>query len=152
MPQNDSCKDSYLCPITQAGPYFLAKAFPDTRFVSPVLDFTDGYAANAAMTDMAARELGASPELASQAWAVAVAAQTEAEYTLTEMGRQALAQALAAGKPAILLAGHSYNAYTPEASQSVGKKLSAWACLPFPRIALCHPAPVPRPGISPIRY
>ena len=40
MPQHNSCKDSYLCPITQAGPYFLAKAFPDTHFLSPVLDFT----------------------------------------------------------------------------------------------------------------
>ncbi len=48
------------------------------------------------------------------------------------MGRQALAQALAAGKPAILLAGHSYNAYTPEASQSVGKKLSSMGVLVIP--------------------
>ena len=125
MPQHDSCKDSYLCPITQAGPYFLAKAFPDTRFLSPVLDFTNGYSANAAMADMAVRELGASRELADEAWAAAVGAQTEAECALMEMGRQALAQALADGKPAILLAGHSYNAYTPEASQSVGKKLSS---------------------------
>ena len=125
MPQHDSCKDSYLCPITQAGPYFLAKAFPDTQFLSPVLDFTNGYAARPAMTEMAVRELGVSRELADEAWAAAVRAQTEAECALTEMGRQALAQALAAGKPAILLAGHSYNAYTPEASQSVGKKLSS---------------------------
>ena len=62
MPQNDSGKDSYLCPITQAGPYFLAKAFPDTQFLSPVLDFTQGYATNAAMTEMAVRELGVSRE------------------------------------------------------------------------------------------
>lgn len=132
MPRNNSCKDSYLCPITQAGPYFLAKAFPDTHFLAPVLDFAGGYAADAAMTDMAVRELGVSRELASQAWAVAVAAQTEAECTLTEMGRQALAQALAAGRPAILLAGHSYNAYTPEASQSVGKKLSSMGAFAIP--------------------
>jgi len=33
MPQQGSGKDSYLCPITQAGPYFLAKAFPDARFL-----------------------------------------------------------------------------------------------------------------------
>src|ERR1019366_6746065 len=71
------------------------------------------------------RELGASRELANEAWAVAVGAQTEAQCALMEMGRQALAQTLATGKPAILLAGHSYNAYTPEASQSVGKKLSS---------------------------
>jgi predicted CoA-substrate-specific enzyme activase len=132
MPQHDSCKDSYLCPITQAGPYFLAKAFPDTHFLSPVLDFTDGCGADAAMTDMAVRELGVSRELASQAWAMALAAQTEAEFALTEMGRQALAQALATGKPAVLLAGHSYNAYTPEASQSVGKKLSSMGVFAIP--------------------
>ena len=125
MTQHESCKDSYLCPITQAGPYFLAKAFPDTQFLSPVLDFTNGYADNSAMTEMAVRELGVSRELASEAWAVAVGAQTEAECALIEMGRQALAQALATGKPAILLAGDTYNAYTPEASQSVGKKLSS---------------------------
>ena len=125
MSQHNSCKDSYLCPITQAGPYFLAKAFPDTHFLSPVLDFTNGYSANAAMTDMAVNELGFSRELAEEAWAGAAHDQAEAECTLLELGRKALAQALASNKPAILLAGHSYNAYAPEASQSVGKKLSS---------------------------
>ncbi len=125
MPQRDSGKDSYLCPITQAGPYFLAKAFPDIQFLAPVLDFTNGYAANAAMTEMAVRELGVSRELANEAWAAAVGEQTRADCALIEIGRQALANALAADKPAILLAGHSYNAYTPEASQSIGKKLSS---------------------------
>jgi predicted CoA-substrate-specific enzyme activase len=125
MPQHSSCKDSYLCPITQAGPYFMAKAFPDSHFLSPVLDFTNGYAACTAMTEMAVRELGVSHELADEAWAAAVHDQTEAECALMELGRKALAQALASNKPAILLAGHSYNAYAPEASQSVGKKLSS---------------------------
>ena len=125
MPPHNSCKDSYLCPITQAGPYFVAKAFPDTPFFSPVLDFTNGYEASTVMTDMAVDELGVSRELADEAWALAVRDQTEAECALMELGRRALAEALAAGKPAILLAGHSYNAYAPEASQSVGKKLSS---------------------------
>ena len=39
---------------------------------------------------------------------------------------------MADGKPAILLAGHSYNAFTPEASQSVGKKLSSMGVLAIP--------------------
>jgi len=132
MPQHDSGKDSYLCPITQAGPYFLAKAFPDTRFLSPVLDFTNGYSANAAMTEMAERELGVSRELANEAWAAAIGEQTRADCALIEIGRQALQKALAADKPAILLAGHSYNAYTPEASQSVGKRLSSMGVLAIP--------------------
>ncbi|MFY9908419.1 MAG: acyl-CoA dehydratase activase, partial [Candidatus Sulfotelmatobacter sp.] len=125
MPQHNSSKDSYLCPITQAGPYFLAKAFPDTHFLSPVLDFSNGYAASTTMTDIAVDELGFSREVADEAWAAAVHDQTEAESALMDLGRKALAQAWAAGKPAILLAGHSYNAYAPEASQSVGKKLSS---------------------------
>ena len=132
MPQHDSGKDSYLCPITQAGPYFLAKAFPDTQFLSPVLDFTHGYSANAAMTEMAVRELGVSQDLANEAWAAAIGEQTRVDCALVEIGRQALAQARAADKPAILLAGHSYNAYTPEASQSVGKKLSSMGVLVIP--------------------
>ena len=132
MPQQDAGKDSYLCPITQAGPYFLAKAFPDIRFISPVLDFTNLPAASAAMTEMAVRELGVSRELANEAWGAAVGEQTRVECALVEIGKQALAQALATDKPAVLLAGHSYNAYTPEASQSVGKKLSSMGVLVIP--------------------
>lgn len=125
MPQHNSSKDSYLCPITQASPYFLAKAFPDTHFLSPILDFSNGYATSTSMSDMAVEELGFSRAVADEAWVAAVHDQTEADSTLTELGRKALAQALASHKPAILLAGHSYNAYAPEASQSVGKKLSS---------------------------
>jgi len=43
MPHPNACRDSLLRPITQASPYFLAKAFPGRRKLSPVLDFTDGF-------------------------------------------------------------------------------------------------------------
>jgi predicted nucleotide-binding protein (sugar kinase/HSP70/actin superfamily) len=132
MPQDNPCRDSYLCPVTQAGPYFLAKAFPDLRFLSPLLDFTRGYQASSALVEMAVRELGKPRALAEQAWAAAVRAQTEVERALGEMGQQALAQAVRAGKPAILLAGRSYNAFTPEGSQSVGKKLSSMGVTVIP--------------------
>ncbi len=125
MPQSNDCRDSYLCPVTQAGPYFLAKAFPEIRFLSPLLDFTKGYAASSALVEMAVRDLGTPRLLADRAWAAAVRAQTEAETALRELGQQALERAVAEGKPAILLAGRSYNALTPEASQSAGKKLSS---------------------------
>jgi len=125
MPHPNHCRESYLCPITQAEPYFLAKAFPGSRLLSPVLDFTHGYEGCSALIDTAVQELGVRREAADAAWAAAVTAQTAAERTLRELGTQALEAAIAAGKPAILLAGHSYNAFTPEASQSVGKKLSS---------------------------
>jgi len=125
MPHPNQCRDSYWCPITQAEPYFLAKAFPHSRLLSPVLDFTNGYDSCPALIDMAVAELGIGRAVAVGAWEAAVQAQTEAERTLRDLGKQALEEAIAAGKPAILLAGHSYNAFTPEASQSVGKKLSS---------------------------
>jgi predicted CoA-substrate-specific enzyme activase len=132
MPQPTACRDSFLCPITQAGPYFLAKAFPDIRFLSPLLDFTRGYAACPALVELAVGELGLPREVAQPAWDAAVRAQSAAESALRELGRQALARALRDGQPAILLVGHSYNAFTPEGSQSVGKKLSSMGLTVIP--------------------
>ena len=125
MLRANDCRDSYLCPITQAGPYFLGKAFPEIRILSPLLDFTNGYGATSPLVEMAVRDLGAPRLLADQAWTAAARAQTEAESAMLQLGQQALARAVAEGEPAILLAGHSYNAFTPEGSQSVGKKLSS---------------------------
>ncbi|MDH5668597.1 MAG: acyl-CoA dehydratase activase [Nitrospira sp.] len=132
MPHPNQCRDSYLCPITQAEPYFLAKAFPDCRLLSPVLEFINGYETCSALVDMAVEELGVMRESAVSAWKAAVQAQTDAERTLRNFGAQALDAAIAAGSPAILLAGHSYNAFTPEASQSVGKKLASMGVTVIP--------------------
>jgi predicted CoA-substrate-specific enzyme activase len=125
MPQPNPCRDSYLCPITQAGPYFLAKAFPEQRFLSPLLDFTEGYAASTALVEMAMRELGAPSAAADGAWAAAVQVQTEADNAMRALGQAALGRAIARGEPAVLLTGHSYNAFSAEASQSVGRKLAS---------------------------
>ena len=51
---------------------------------------------------------------------------------MQQLGQSALAQAIAANQPAIVLAGHSYNAFTPEGSQSVGKKLSSMGVAAIP--------------------
>jgi len=125
MPEREAWKETYLCPITQASPYFLAKAYPQIHLLSPLLDFSAGYAASSAMVEMAVNELGEARELAEQQWTAAVQAQTEAETAMQRLGQTALAKAIAANQPAIVLAGHSYNAFTPEGSQSVGKKLSS---------------------------
>ncbi len=143
MPHTNSCRDSYLCPITQASPYFVAKAFPQVRFLSPLLDFTKGYQASSAMVELAVRELGSPREQAEGAWTAAVQGQTKVERALGELGTRALGAAVAAGRPAILLAGHSYNAFTPEASQSVGKKLSSMGVTVIPADCLAPAAEGP---------
>lgn len=132
LPHVTPSHDCFLCPITQASPYFLAKAFRNLRFLAPVLDFAQGYAGSSALPEMAVKELGVAPDLAREAWTQAIRAQMDAEQALSELGRGALEAAIAAGKPAILLAGHSYNAYSPEASQSVGKKLSSMGIATLP--------------------
>jgi predicted CoA-substrate-specific enzyme activase len=132
MPRHDAGNESYLCPITQASPYFLAKAYPQIHLLSPLLDFSNGYAASSTLVEMAVSELGHARELAEQKWSAAVAIQTAAETALRQLGLAALEQAIAQGKPAIILAGHSYNAFTPEGSQSVGKKLSSMGVATIP--------------------
>ena len=76
MPAREAWKETYLCPITQASPYFLAKAYPQIHLLSPLLDFSDGYAASSALVEMAVNELGQTRELAERQWTAAVRAQT----------------------------------------------------------------------------
>lgn len=132
MPQANACRESFLCPVTQAGPYFLAKAFPAIHFLSPTLDFSQGYDAGSTMLKMAVEELGVDEEDAQRAWNLAVTAQTEAGQAMQNLGRTALEKALGSGAPAIVLAGHSYNAFSAEASQSVGKKLASMGVVAIP--------------------
>ncbi|HEY7217948.1 MAG TPA: acyl-CoA dehydratase activase [Candidatus Binatia bacterium] len=132
MPQHAAWKESYLCPITQASPYFLAKAYPQIHLLSPLLDFSEGYAACSALVEIAVNELGQSRESAERQWKAAVRAQTDAERELEQLGRAALELAIGANNLAIVLAGHSYNAFTPEGSQSVGKKLSSMGVAAIP--------------------
>jgi predicted CoA-substrate-specific enzyme activase len=132
MAQHGPCRDSFLCPITQASPFFLAAAFPEVRFLSPVLDFTSGYECGPEFEETVAREFGIRRERVRQAWESAKGAQTAVEGAMQEMGQQALDRALSEGKPTIVLAGRSYNAYAAESSQSVGRKLSSMGVATIP--------------------
>jgi predicted CoA-substrate-specific enzyme activase len=125
MPKSCVCRDSYLCPITQASPFFLAAAFPDIRFLSPVLDLSRGYDCGPELEELFAQEFGIRREAVGQAWEAAKNAQRAAERAMQELGQKALDRALLDGRPAVLLAGRSYNAYAAEASQSIGRKLSS---------------------------
>ena len=132
MPRVDPAQDCCLCPISQASPYFLAKAFGEVRFLSPVLDFGNGYARCSSLVQMAVEELGLPRELCAEAWTAAVNAQVAVELKLGELGSHALAEAIEKGEPAVLLAGHSYTAFSAEASQSVGRKLASMGIATIP--------------------
>ncbi len=152
MPQANPCRDSYLCPITQAGPYFLAKAFPEVRFLSPQFDFTNGYETSSALVEMAVRELGVDREWASQAWAAAVEAQNEAERALRELGRTS-ARTSRGRRPT----GHSARRPQLQRLHARGVAIGGKEALqhgnsrPFPPTAWCRSAKDRRPGTSPTR-
>ena len=125
MPNHEAGRDSYLCPITQAAPYFMSKAFPGVAFLSPVLSFAQGYETCTGLADMACEQLGVSRAAAAQAYGEAVQAQVRAEQAMQRLGQEALEAARADGQPTVILVGRSYNAFSPEASQSVGRKLAS---------------------------
>ena len=140
MPNPQAARDSYLCPVAQASPYVIAKAFPGATILSPVLDFANGYAAAEALVNLAELQLDFSRDLAQQAYQEAVDAQLQAEQAMRSMGELALKDALADGQPTILMVGRSYNAFPPEASQSIARKLASMGmrvipgdCLPQER-------------------
>ena len=141
MPNPLGARDSYLCPIAQASPYVIAKAFPEATILAPVLDFAGGYDSALGLIEMAESQLGVPRELAQEAYTAAVTAQLHAEESMLSLGQTALREALVDGRPALLLVGRSYNAFPPEASQSVARKLASMGvrvipgdCLPQERI------------------
>ncbi|HIQ21977.1 MAG TPA: hypothetical protein EYH34_12200, partial [Planctomycetes bacterium] len=125
MPNPRAGRDSFLCPVTQASPYFIAKAFPEVTFVSPMLNFAHGYETCDELVDAVSFQLDVPRTEAEAAYRQAVEVQEAAERRLRELGREALEEALADGRTTILLVGRAYNAFPPEASQSVGRKLAS---------------------------
>jgi predicted nucleotide-binding protein (sugar kinase/HSP70/actin superfamily) len=140
MPNPQAGVDSYLCPITQASPYFISKAFPSVTFLSPVLNFAHGYKACEELVELAIRQLDFPRPLAKRAYREAVKVQIKVERSMQTLGRKALTEALEDRKPTVILVGRSYNAYPAEASQSVARKLCSLGirvipgdCLPCQR-------------------
>ncbi|MHA2358434.1 MAG: acyl-CoA dehydratase activase, partial [Candidatus Heimdallarchaeaceae archaeon] len=90
MTKGEKWFDSTFCPITQASPYFITTAFRETNFLSPILDFADGYKAENSLIDIAVEELGQPPGLAKESYKKAVKIQEEVEEKFLELGRAAI--------------------------------------------------------------
>ncbi len=136
MPFGNEKYKSYLCPITQANPYIMNKAFEGVSFLNPVLDFVNGYEASDSMIKMAVNDLSCSKNDAEAAYSIAINVQMETERNLRSLGQKSLKSFLKADKPAIILAGRSYNAFPNESSQSVGRKLASKGILTIPHDCL----------------
>ena len=82
MPNPNAHPDSFLCPVTQSSPYFVSKVFPAAQFVSPLLNFAEGYQNCHGLIDAASCHWGSPRATAEQAYQEAVRVQLETERSM----------------------------------------------------------------------
>ncbi|MFV2014320.1 MAG: acyl-CoA dehydratase activase, partial [Candidatus Heimdallarchaeota archaeon] len=125
-------ENAYLCPITQASPFILKKAFSNVEFLSPSIDFIDGYESDNELISYFEREFNIPLNILQNAYLAAIGKQQSIEAEMMKLGKRALELAISEDKPAILLVGRSYNAFPNETSQSIGRKLSSKGIITIP--------------------
>ncbi len=137
--------DSTFCPITQASPYFAATAFKEPTFLSPVLDYADGYEADKGLIGMAVEILNQPKRLAKAAYVKAVTVQKEVEEEFLRLGKEAIDRLKRTDEIGILLVGRSYNAFPAETSLLIPKKLTSMgiSVIPFDFLEKTGDADIP---------
>ena len=126
---------SITCPISQGEPYYLGTAFKDHaayralkkagRILSPVIDFSKGYAAAEDAFLEAARALGRTVREGRQAYTAAVNAQKAVAEAVRQAGRKALEELESdPGAFGVVVFGRSYNAFVSEAHMGIPQKFA----------------------------
>ncbi|MHA2089920.1 MAG: acyl-CoA dehydratase activase [Candidatus Kariarchaeaceae archaeon] len=129
--RKDRMSRSFLCPVTQASPYIIKKAFDNPNILSPLLAFHEGYSKCTELIEVATT-LGVSKSHAVKAYKMACEVQLEIEAEMRKLGKHALKAAVESNKPSVLLVGRSYNAFPSEASHSMGRKLASKGIITVP--------------------
>ncbi len=125
-----------FCPITQALPYYIKKAFPEIpedKYLTPVVSFMYGIEkASESFIEMA-KMLGFSEREAINAFAIAYKKQTECFARFAELGKTALKEARKAKRPVIALLGRPYNAFTTDANMGIPRKYTTrgYSVIPY---------------------
>ncbi|MHA2033105.1 MAG: acyl-CoA dehydratase activase-related protein, partial [Candidatus Kariarchaeaceae archaeon] len=112
--------------------FILQKAFPDIEFITPSLNFLNGYEDCNEMIDYFTEKFNFRKDIVEQAYQAAVHEQLRIEHEMRILGSQALAEVIENGTPAIILVGRSYNAFPKETSQSIGRKLASKGIITIP--------------------
>ncbi len=117
------------CLLLQSEPYYLKSAFKDmiaqTKLISPVLDFSQGYDSQAVVFITIALECGFSGQQGLTAYESAVAAYRETCFSMKKRGKEVL-QELESDpeKIAVVLFGRPYNAFAEEGNLGIPGKFS----------------------------
>ncbi|MCL2763455.1 MAG: acyl-CoA dehydratase activase [Treponema sp.] len=136
MPSYEDDIHANFCPITQALPYYIEKAFPDidkNRWLPLVVSFKFGEGKALELFCEMTKRLGIGEEETKAAFAVAMAKQQAYFDAIHAMGREALEEARKADRPVIAVLGRPYNAFTPEANMGIPRKFTTrgYSIVPF---------------------
>ncbi|GHV20076.1 hypothetical protein FACS189494_03130 [Spirochaetia bacterium] len=136
MPSYENDVHANFCPITQALPYYIKKAFPDIeerRLLPLVVSFKFGDEKALELFCVLTEQLGIGKEETRAAFTKALAKQKEYFDACKKLGVQALEDARKADRPVIALLGRPYNAFTGEANMGIPRKFTTrgFSIVPF---------------------
>ena len=136
MPSYETDVHANFCPITQALPYYMEKAFPDVnkkRWLPLVVSFKHGEVKALELFCEMTKLLGISESETKAAFDIAWAKQKEYFEAIYKMGKEALEDARKADRPVIAVLGRPYNAFTPEANMGIPRKFTTrgYSIIPF---------------------
>jgi predicted CoA-substrate-specific enzyme activase len=136
MPSYEDDVHANFCPITQALPYYIEKAFPDIdkkRWLPLVVSFKFGEGKALELFCEMTKQLGINETETKAAFDFAWVKQKEYFTAVEKMGVEALEEARKADRPVIALFGRPYNAFTPEANMGIPRKFTTrgYSIVPF---------------------
>ena len=136
MPSYENEVHANFCPITQAFPYYIDKAFPEvdkSRFLPAVLSFKFGEEKALELVSLMTKKLGIDAEETRAAFTKATERQRAFFAACKKLGKEALEEARNAARPVIALLGRPYNAFTPEANMGIPRKFATrgYSIVPF---------------------
>jgi len=136
MPSYEEKVHANFCPITQALPYYMEKAFPDIdkkKWLPLVVSFKFGEGKALELFCEMTKLLGIGEAETKAAFDTALAKQKSYFEAVEKMGHQALEDARKADRPVIAILGRPYNAFTPEANMGIPRKFTTrgYSIIPF---------------------
>ncbi|MDR1894115.1 MAG: acyl-CoA dehydratase activase, partial [Spirochaetales bacterium] len=135
MPSYEEKIHANFCPITQALPYYIRKAFPEAadKILDPVLSFKFGNKKALELILSLSPRLNIPEAEIKEAFETALVKQEDCFRRQKLLGLEALAQARESLSPVIALLGRPYNAFTREANMGIPKKFTSrnYSIVPF---------------------
>jgi predicted CoA-substrate-specific enzyme activase len=136
MPSYEDDVHANFCPITQALPYYIEKAFPGVdkkKWLPLVVSFKFGERKALELFCEMTAKLGIGEDETRSAFAAAMKKQQEYFNACREMGKEALEESRRANRPVIALLGRPYNALTAEANMGIPRKFATrgFSIIPF---------------------